>query len=92
MEQGEKMDHKHLIKQALEFNKTTFDNAFNTMTAVQEQTGSMISKFTQQSPWFTEEGKKIIKQWEAPCRKGREDFKAALDENYKKAEDILSKF
>jgi hypothetical protein len=86
------MDHKHLIKQALAFNKTTFDNAFTAMTAMQEQTGSMTGKFTQQLPWLTEEGRKMIKQWEAPFRKGRDDFKAAMDENYKKAEDLLSKF
>jgi hypothetical protein len=85
------MDHKNLMKQVLEFNKTTFDNTFNAMTAVQEKTGSMIGMFTQQSPWLTEEGKKVIKQWEQPCRKGREDFKAAVDENFKKIEGFFSR-
>lgn len=85
------MDHKHLIKQVLEFNKTTYDNAFNAMSAIQEQAGSMISNFAQQSPWLTEEGKKFISQWEQPCRKGREDFKAAVDENYKMVERVFSR-
>jgi hypothetical protein len=84
------MDPRNLFKQALAFNKTTFDNAFNAVTAMQEQVGSMFGKLAQQSPWLTEDGKKMIKQWEQPFRKGRDDFKAAMDENYKKADDLLS--
>jgi hypothetical protein len=85
------MDSRNFFKQALAFNKSTFDNAFNAVAAMQEQTVSMVGNLARQSPWLTEDGKKAIKQWEQPFRKGRDDFKAAVDENFKKAEDMFSK-
>lgn len=38
------------------------------------------------SPWFSEEGKKLISEWLKGCRKGYDDFKVAADQQYRKLE------
>ena len=81
MEQGKKM---------IEFHKTTFDNTFNAMTVLQEQTEKMVNMFLEQAPWFPAEGKKAVTDWINAYKRGRENFKAAVDDNYKKVEDFFA--
>jgi len=35
----------------------------------------------QQSPWLPAEGKKAVTDWIKAYKRGREDFKAAVDDN-----------
>ena len=75
MEQGKKM---------IEFHKTTFDNTFNAMTVLQEQTEKMVNMFLEQAPWFSAEGKKAAVD---DNYKKVEDFFASADKG--KVEDFL---
>jgi len=84
------MDPKQLAKQIVDFNKMTFDNSFNTMSAIQDQTEKMFVSMMEQMPYFPEEGKKLVNEWIKAYKKGREDFKAAADENFKKVENFFS--
>jgi hypothetical protein len=84
------MDPKQIAKQMIAFNKTAFDNTFEAMTALQEQTEKMMSLYLEQAPLIPEEGKKAINDWLKTYKKGRADFKAAADENYKKVEGFLA--
>ena len=85
------MEQEKITKQMIEFHKTTFDNTFNTMTILQEQTEKMVNMFQeQQSPWMPAEGKKAVTDWIKAYKRGREDFKAAVDDNYKKVEDFFA--
>jgi len=86
------MDQKQIATQMIEFNKTAFDNTFSTMVGLQDQTEKMVSGFLEKAPWFPEEGKKVINDWVNACKKGREDFKNAYDENYKKVADYFVNF
>jgi hypothetical protein len=85
------MDPKQIANQMIQFNKTAFDNTFNAMTVLQEQTEKMVNMFLeQQSPWMPAEGKKAVADWIKAYKRGREDFKAAVDDNYKKVEDFFA--
>jgi hypothetical protein len=87
---GEKMDPKQIANQMIQFSKTAFDNTFNAMTVLQEQTEKMVNMFQeQQSPWMPAEGKQAVIDWINAYTRGREDFKAAVDGNYKKVEDYF---
>jgi len=44
----------------------------------------------EQMVFFPEEGKKLVNEWIKTYKKGREDFKAAADENFKKVEAFFS--
>jgi hypothetical protein len=86
------MDQKQITKQMIEFNKTAFDNTFNAMIVLQDQTEKLVSNFLGKAPWFPEEGKKAINDWINTYKKGREDFKASADESYKKVADYFANF
>ncbi|MCK7507327.1 MAG: hypothetical protein MZV70_26970 [Desulfobacterales bacterium] len=83
------MDPKQIAKQMIVFNKTAFDNNFRAMQALQEQTERLVNKFWDKSPMFPEEGKKVISDWMTAYKKGCEDFKSVVDDNFKKVEDFF---
>lgn len=84
------MINQQLNKQMTEFTRTTMDNATKALAALQEQTEKMTSMFIDMLPWIPEEGKKALREWDKPYRKGLEDFTAAMNENYKKLEELLA--
>ena len=86
------MDSAKIAKQMIDFQKTTFDNTFSAMVMMQEQTERMANTLLEQATWLPEEGKKAIDDWVKAYKKGREDFKKTVDENFKKVEDFFASF
>jgi polyhydroxyalkanoate synthesis regulator phasin len=86
---GEKMDQNQIFKQMIDFNKTTFDNSFNALVMLQEQTEKMVHSFLEQATWLPEEGKKVLNDWVSAYKKGCEDFKKTVDENFQKVDDYF---
>jgi hypothetical protein len=82
LELPKKHTAKHIAKQMIQFNKTAFDNTFNAMTAMQEQTEKMIATYLEQAPWIPAEGKKAIKNWIKAYQQGREDFRSITENSY----------
>jgi hypothetical protein len=80
------MDQKQFIKQMLDFQKTTFDNSFNAMVMLQEQTEKASKTLLDQMTWLPNDSRKANDQWVAAYKKGCKDFKALVDENFSKAE------
>lgn len=86
------MDPKQIAKQMISFNKTAFDNTFDAMIVLQEQTEKMVVMYLDQAPLVPAEGKKAINDWLKAYKKGRVDFRAAVDENYKKVEEFFKSY
>jgi len=78
------MDQRQTVKQILEFNKSAFDNVFNSLSILQDETESCITRFMEKSNLILPEGKKIIGQMSDSYRKGRSDLRSMADENYRK--------
>ena len=85
------MDPKQVAKQMIAFNKTAFDNNFTAMKTLHEQMEKIVAKFWEKSPLFPEEGKKAISEWMKAYKKGCDDFKNLVDENFKKVDDFFKK-
>ncbi len=83
------MDQKKMLKQMIDFQKTTFDNSFSAMTALQEQGEKMVTAFMDQSPWLPEDGKRVIGQWIDTYKSGRENFKKTVDTSFSRVEDYF---
>jgi len=83
------MEQGAILKQMINFNRTIFDNSFNAMAMIQDQTERIANMSMEQATWIPEEGKKFVDEWSKGYRHGCEDFKAAVDENFKKAEDFF---
>jgi hypothetical protein len=81
------MNPDDILKQMIVFNRSVFENAFNAVTVILEQREKMIGMFFEHTPWFPEEGKKIVGEWIKAYKKSRSDFRAAIDESFKKVDD-----
>lgn len=84
------MDQKDFFKQMVDFSKSAFDNTFNTMVSFQDQIEAIGNKILDQATWMPQEGKKAISEWVKMCKQARDDFKKAVDENYKKVEEFFA--
>jgi hypothetical protein len=84
------MEQKQMLKQMVEFNKAAFDNAFNTMVMIQDQTERMVRSFLDQATWLPKEGRAVIEEWAKAYKTGREGLKNTMDDNFKKVEDFVS--
>ncbi len=83
------MDNKLIGKQMIEFNKSAFDNSFKAMTMVYEQNEKMLEAFLGQASWLPEDGRKALKEWMESYKKGCQDFKKIVDDNYAKVESYF---
>ena len=83
------MDQKQIFKQMVDFNKGAFNNSYNTMVMVQDQTESLANTMLSQATWLPEEGKKAVKEWVEAFKKGREVYKQTVDEAFNKVEEFL---
>lgn len=83
------METTKFAKQTLGFQKTIFENSFNAMTMVQDQTEKMVNGYLDQLPWVTEDGKKSLQTSIDLAKKTRDDFKKAVEDGYRKFEELL---
>ena len=77
-------------KQLIDFQKTAFNNTFGAMVALQDQTEKMVNLTIEQSAWLPKDGKKALNEWTEAYKKGRDDFKKMVDENFSKAEGFFA--
>lgn len=80
---------KEMLKQMIDFNKASYENAFKNMNMLQEQMEKVINTFIDQSAGMSDEGKKAAKEWTSMYKKGFEDFRKLVDENFKKIEHFF---
>ena len=85
------MDQKQIFKQMFDFNKAAFDNTFKAMVMLQEQAERMTNTMLEQATWLPAEGRKVITDWVEAYKKGRENFKKIVDENFQKVDEYFSK-
>jgi polyhydroxyalkanoate synthesis regulator phasin len=83
------MDQKQIFKQMVEFNKGAFNNSFNAMVMIQDQTETLANTMLNQASWMPEEGKKAIRDWVESFKKGREEYKKAIDDAFGKVEEFF---
>ena len=83
------MQPKELLKQMVTFNKAAFENSFNTMLMLQEQMERMSRVYVDQATGISAETKNAVNEWTQLYKKGLADFKAVIDENFKKVGAFL---
>jgi len=83
------MDQKETLKQMIQYNKTVFENTFNSLTMLQDQMEKTMDMFMKQSSWLPAEGKKVVEEYSKAYKTARENFKSAVDESFKKVEGFF---
>ena len=84
------MDQVQFTKQIVDFNKAAFENSFNAMVTFQEQTERMLNTFMEQAGWIPSQGRQAMGEWVETLKKGRGEFKKAVDESFAKFEECLN--
>lgn len=83
------METTQFAKQSLQFQKTIFENSFNAMILAQDQTEKLVRTYLDQLPWVNDDGRKALQTSVDMAKKARDDFKNAVEEGYKKFEELL---
>ena len=84
------MDLKDVAKKAVEVHKTSFDNVFEAVVTIQDQTEKMVNAFLAQASMIPPENKEALGEWVKVYKKGRDDFKHVVDDGYAKVEKYIS--
>ncbi len=83
------MNPKIIAQRVIDFNKATFDNTFDTITALQDHSEKMVNLFLENASLFPPDGKKVIAEWIAAYKQGQKDFKKSVDDSFKTVEDYF---
>jgi hypothetical protein len=75
------MNANKTIKSIMEFNKNVFDNTFNALESIGDQNEKMFHSLMDQA-LMPEERKSAIIEYVGLYRRGWQEFKKAVDENY----------
>ncbi len=84
------METAKIAKQMVGFQKSFFDNSYNAMCIVQDQTETMMNSFLTQLPWITPDGKKAMDSSLAFSKKARTDIKNTIDDGYKNIDTLFN--
>ena len=83
------MNSLWMTKQLIDFQETTFNNIYSAMVLMQEHTEKVANTLFEQVTWIPEESKRLMDQWIDMNKKGRDDLKIAVDENFNKVKDVF---
>jgi hypothetical protein len=83
------MENKEIMRQIMDLHKAALDNSFSAMVMFHDQAEKLLKTFIDKTPGMGDEGRKVMNQWLDVYKKGREDFKKAMDEGHAKIEAFL---
>ena len=72
------MDEKIIVKQMIDFHKSTFQNSYNAMVMLQDQTEKMLSTFLSQANWVPQDFKKVMENGPPLTRKDATNSRSLL--------------
>lgn len=80
---------ENYARQMIDFQKTTFDNTYNTIVKIQDQTEKMTLDVLGQMPWVTEEGKKALGESVRMFKNVRDDYRKVVTDGFVKMEELF---
>lgn len=83
------MDTKKLVNQMIEFNQTTFNNAYDSMVLMQDQFESIANKALDQTNMVPEQGRRAMESWAQLFKNSRKNIKKHIDDGFKQAEKLF---
>lgn len=83
------MEPIKIAKQMIGLQRTLFDNTYNAVTAMQDNSENMINGFFNQFTWVTEEAKKPFNDSVTFIKKAREDQRKTIDQGFEKIAELV---
>lgn len=78
-------------RQLVEFQKSTFDSTFDAIAGFQDRQEEMLNDMLDKGKLLPDEGKQIIEAWVKTFKKGREDFRDAVETSYNLVDDYFDR-
>ena len=76
------MNADKITKQMIDFQKLSFENWFNAVSLVQDQTVSAMDKMLDQATWLPEDGRNAIQNWMGAVQDECDRFKGYVDSGF----------
>ncbi len=80
---------KQFAKQMLDLQKTTLDQSYNAMLAMQDQSEKLMQNAMEQASWIPDESKMVVKGWINTMKKSEEDCKQMIDDYFASMENFF---
>lgn len=76
------METNKITKQAINFQKMSFNNWYSALTLVQDQAVVTMDKMLDQASWLPEDGRNAIQSWVGTIQDERDRFKGYMDNSF----------
>jgi hypothetical protein len=83
------MEANQITKKMIDFNQTSFNNAFDAVVLLQDQFEKAANTALEQFPGLPEKGRQAIENWAEAFKEGRKNFKAQIDNGFEQAEKLF---
>ena len=80
---------QQFAKQMLELQKTTLDQSYDVMMAMQDQSEKMMESVMEQATWIPDESKMVVKGWINTMKKNEDDCKKMIDDYFESVENFF---
>ena len=80
---------KQFAKQMLDLQKTTLDQSYNVMLAMQDQSEKMMQSVMEQATWIPDESKMFAKGWTNTLKKSEDYCKKMIDDYFASVENLF---
>jgi len=84
------MQTSKLTKQIFDFQKTTFETFYGTMTRIQNQMESTTTNLLKRSAIVPEEGLKAMDAWSSVIKQGQGEIKKLIDDSFEAWESLIT--
>jgi hypothetical protein len=76
------MDIRAFIIKMVGMQKASFDNGFAALETIQYESERITNDFMDKAGWVPSVSKGMMREWFGLVKKGRDDFKKAIDSGY----------
>jgi hypothetical protein len=83
------MEPIKIAKERIGLQRTLFDNSYNVVTVLPDNSENMIKNFLNQFPWVNEDAKKPFNDSAAFIKKAREDHRKTIDQGFDKLAELV---
>ena len=84
------MEYNQFAKQAVDFQKSSFESGYNAVARVQDQAAEAVETMLNQTSLVPEEGRQAIKGWVSACQEERNRFKSYVEDGFSGLEKHLA--
>ena len=85
------METQKIAKQMIDFQRTMFNNTYNAVTVIQDNSESMMNGYLKQFPWLTDEARKPLNDSMTFFKESKNNYQKIVDEGFQNLTKMIDK-